>query len=232
MQESCDGSHFQENARIVESNGVGQVVKESLLNPRWGLIFMYKLRPSVKLLAICSAAILTVASISAVDSAATVHAQSAQSAQSAHHATNHVTKNKVNKHPTVKAKVKTKAKVKAKAKTKVKTKAKAKAAVKLKYKDGTYTGIGETQIGAIEVAVTLKQDKITNVQVVASSTHYPVSYIDPILPQELLQRQDINKIDVISGATLSTEDFYYAVVYALQKAQNAEKAALAHATKA
>lgn len=187
---------------------------------------MYKLKPSVKLLAICSAAILTVASISAVDSAATVHAQSAQ------HATNHVTKNKVTKHPAVKAKVTAKAKAKAKAKTKVKTKAKAKAIVKLKYKDGTYTGIGQTQIGAIEVAVTLKKDKITNVQVIASSTHYPVNYIDPILPQQLLQRQDINKIDVVSGATLSTEDFYYAVVYALQKAQSAEKAALAHAPKA
>lgn len=91
-----------------------------------------------------------------------------------------------------------------------------------KYKDGTYTGTGQTRIGAVQVQVTLKADKITNVQITGYTTHYSISYIDPILPKELVQRQDINKIDVISGATLSTEDFYYAVTDCLQQAQQAQ----------
>ena len=99
-----------------------------------------------------------------------------------------------------------------------------KVAVKQKYKDGTYTGVGETRIGAVRVAVTLKRDKITNVSITGYSTHYPIRYINPILPQELLARQNINKIDVVSGATLSTADFYYAVVSCLNQAHHAELA--------
>jgi major membrane immunogen (membrane-anchored lipoprotein) len=73
------------------------------------------------------------------------------------------------------------------------------------------------------VTITLKGDKITNAEITGYTTHYPISYIDPILPQELLQRQDIDKIDVISGATLSTYDFYYAVKDALQQAEQAQQ---------
>ena len=93
---------------------------------------------------------------------------------------------------------------------------------KQKYKDGTYTGVGTTPIGSIQVQLTLKKDKITNVQITGASTHYPVSFIDPVLNDELLARQDPNKLDVVSGATLSTYDFYYAVVSALKQAAAAE----------
>ncbi len=110
--------------------------------------------------------------------------------------------------------------------TKTKTKATKKATVakvaKQKYKDGTYTGVGTTPIGSIQVQLTLKKDKITNVQITGASTHYPVSFIDPVLNDELLARQDPNKLDVVSGATLSTYDFYYAVVSALKQAAAAE----------
>lgn len=92
------------------------------------------------------------------------------------------------------------------------------------YKDGTYTGVGQTQIGAVQVAVTMKKDKITDVQITGYTTHYPISYINPVLPQELLQRQDPKKIDVISGATLSTIDFYYAVTDAMGQAKKANHA--------
>lgn len=95
-------------------------------------------------------------------------------------------------------------------------------ASKQKYKDGTYSGVGTTPIGSIQVQLTLKQDKITNVQITGASTHYPVSYIDPVLNNELLARQDPNKLDVVSGATLSTYDFYYAVVSALKQAAAAQ----------
>ncbi|MBX5437281.1 MAG: FMN-binding protein [Alicyclobacillaceae bacterium] len=99
-------------------------------------------------------------------------------------------------------------------------------ALKQVYRDGTYVGVGQTRIGAVQVAVTLKHDRITDVKITGYTTHYPISYIDPILPQELLQRQDINKIDVVSGATLSTEDFYYAVQSALAQAKQAEQRAV------
>lgn len=150
---------------------------------------LHKQSPSLKLVALCSIAVLTVASFTAVETT-TVQPAHAQSS-------------KISKHPVSKQKQKSHI-------------------IKQKYKDGTFSGIGQTQIGAVEVAVTLKKDKITRVAITASSTHYPIDYINPVLPTELLQRQDINKIDIVSGATLSTEDFYYAVVYALQKAEHAE----------
>lgn len=89
-----------------------------------------------------------------------------------------------------------------------------------KYKDGTYVGVGTTNIGSVRVEVTLKGDKFTRVQITGYDTHYPISYINPTLPNQLMQTQDINKVDVVSGATLSSEDFYLAVQQCLKQAQN------------
>lgn len=182
---------------------------------------MNPIHKNTRLLALCSAAILCVSGCTMVQSlaatSASVHVSSAATTTK-----NTVAKHKAAKHRTAKAVVKKKV-----APGKTTKKAVVTPVVKQKYKDGTYTGIGETQIGAVQVNVTLKKDKVTNVQITGYSTHYPISYIDPILPQEYLARQNINQIDVISGATLSTEDFYYAVVSCLQKAQQAQKKALA-----
>lgn len=71
----------------------------------------------------------------------------------------------------------------------------------------------------VSVAVSIKNGKIGNVHITACDTHYPQSYIDPVLPDYVVQHQT-TQIPVISGATLSTADFYYAVVQALQQAQN------------
>ncbi len=87
------------------------------------------------------------------------------------------------------------------------------------YLDGTYSGSAANQIGAIAVNVTIQGGKIANVQITACYTHYPESYIDPVLPDYVVAHQT-TQIPVVSGATLSTEDFYYAVVQALQSAQN------------
>jgi uncharacterized protein with FMN-binding domain len=87
---------------------------------------------------------------------------------------------------------------------------------KSKYRDGTYTGQGSNRIGSVEVAVTIKSDKITNVQITDCNTHYSESYITQ-LPQQVLQRQN-EKVDVVSGATKSTEDFRTAVRQALDQA--------------
>jgi uncharacterized protein with FMN-binding domain len=155
-----------------------------------------------KLLALCSAAVVCVTSYSTIASTAPVTAHA--STKPTHHA------------------VFTTSTKKKSTSTKSSTKPSTTAPVKQKYKDGTYTGIGETRIGAVQVAITLKKDKMVNVQITGHTTHYRISYIDPILPKELMKTQNINKIDVVSGATLSTEDFYYAVVDALNQAQQAE----------
>jgi len=87
------------------------------------------------------------------------------------------------------------------------------------YRDGTYNGQGSNRIGTVEVAVTVKQGKIISCQVTNSSTHYSVSTIDPVLPNEVVARQSGN-VDVVSGATRSTEDFQTAVQQALDQAQS------------
>lgn len=167
-----------------------------------------------KLLTLCSAAVVAATSVGIV------HA-----AQSASNSMALSTPTVATAKATTKAKSTSKKTTTTKKATAKKATTKKKTTVKQKYKDGTYSGVGQTRIGAVQVAVTLKKDKITKVQITGYSTHYPISYINPILPQELLKTQNINKIDVVSGATLSTEDFYYAVQEALSRAQAAEKKA-------
>ncbi|WDL96138.1 FMN-binding protein [Alicyclobacillus sp. ALC3] len=88
-----------------------------------------------------------------------------------------------------------------------------------KYLDGTYNGTGTNPIGSVSVALKIKGGKITNVQITQCLTHYPEAYIDPVLPQEVVQRQSY-QVTIVTGATLSTYDFAYAVYQALNKAKN------------
>jgi uncharacterized protein with FMN-binding domain len=88
-----------------------------------------------------------------------------------------------------------------------------------KYRNGTYNGQGSNRIGAVEVAVTVNKGKIISCEITNCSTHYSVSAIDPALPQEVVARQSGN-VDVVSGATRSTEDFQTAVQQALNQAQS------------
>ncbi|MEG8976043.1 FMN-binding protein [Priestia megaterium] len=92
-------------------------------------------------------------------------------------------------------------------------------APKTKYKDGTYSGQGSNRIGTVYVSVTIKNDRIDTVEITEADTHYSQSYIED-LPAQVVQRQS-SDVDVVSGATLSTEDFQNAVDDALQQAMNA-----------
>lgn len=85
-----------------------------------------------------------------------------------------------------------------------------------KYRDGTYSGQGSNRIGTVQVALVIKSDKITSVQITQCDTHYPESDID-MLPQQVVSRQSDN-VDLVSGATLSTENFQNAIQQALQQA--------------
>lgn len=85
------------------------------------------------------------------------------------------------------------------------------------YQDGTFQGQGSNHIGSVTVAVTIKNDRITNVQITDCTTSYSESYIQG-LPNQVIARQSPN-VDVVSGATRSTEDFQAAVEEALQNAK-------------
>jgi uncharacterized protein with FMN-binding domain len=85
------------------------------------------------------------------------------------------------------------------------------------YKDGTYSGSGTNRFGTVEVAVTIKNNKIASVEITRCATRYPQRVIDK-LPSQVLEKQS-GEVDVVSGATRSTEDFQNAVRAALAKAK-------------
>jgi len=84
-----------------------------------------------------------------------------------------------------------------------------------KYKDGTYTGVGDGYRPNLTVSVSVKNDKISNVQVVNinDTEQQPVN----ILPQEIIQAQS-TKVDAVSGATRTSDGIMNAVDDALSKA--------------
>jgi uncharacterized protein with FMN-binding domain len=87
------------------------------------------------------------------------------------------------------------------------------------YKDGTFTGSGWNRRGSIDVQVTIKNDKITDVEISNFAMHYSESDVVG-LPDEVLQKQNAQIMNV-SGATYSTQAFEDAVQEALDQAQNA-----------
>jgi len=86
-----------------------------------------------------------------------------------------------------------------------------------KYKSGTYTGTGNGYMGNIDVSVSVNNDKITNVKVVSNNDSYqqPVN----VIPQEIVQAQSSN-VDVVSGATHTSNGIMSAVADALSKAKS------------
>ena len=84
-------------------------------------------------------------------------------------------------------------------------------------KDGTYTGWGTSRHGDIEAAVTIKEGRIVDAYITQCMTRYSCSRIASIIPQ-VVQRQSA-EVDYVSGATQSTDAFYYAIVEALRKAK-------------
>jgi len=93
------------------------------------------------------------------------------------------------------------------------------------YKDGTYTGPQvDAYYGIVEVQVNIQQGKIANVQFL----QYPQdrrtsarinSVAVPYLQQEAVQAQSAN-VNIISGATLTSEGFIMSLDAALKSAKN------------
>ena len=90
---------------------------------------------------------------------------------------------------------------------------------KSKYKDGTYTGVGQGFRPGLTVAVKIKNNKITNIQIITINDT-PSYYTEPIniIPSEIIQAQSTN-VDAVSGATHSSNGIMNAVADALTQAK-------------
>jgi uncharacterized protein with FMN-binding domain len=87
------------------------------------------------------------------------------------------------------------------------------------YADGTYTGTGTSRFGNVTVSVTTSGGVISNVQITRVTTSYPVSRIAS-LPAQVVQKQTAN-VNVVSGATYSSQAFKQAIQQALSQALTA-----------
>jgi uncharacterized protein with FMN-binding domain len=85
------------------------------------------------------------------------------------------------------------------------------------WRDGTYTGWGNSRHGSIQASVVIESGRIASATIAQCLTRYSCSVIDK-LPPEVPQRQS-PEVDYVSGATQSADAFYYAVVEALSKAK-------------
>lgn len=86
------------------------------------------------------------------------------------------------------------------------------------WKDGIYSGWGTSRHGDIEASVEISGGKITSAFISQCLTRYPCSWISR-LPPQVVERQSA-QVDYVSGATQSTNAFYYAVMEALSKAKS------------
>lgn len=85
------------------------------------------------------------------------------------------------------------------------------------FKDGVYSGWGTSRHGDIQASVEIKDGKITRAYIAQCLTRYSCSWVSA-LPPEVVQRQSA-EVDVVSGATESSNAFYYAIVEALKQAK-------------
>jgi uncharacterized protein with FMN-binding domain len=83
-----------------------------------------------------------------------------------------------------------------------------------KWRDGTYTGLGDSPHGDIEARVVIKDGRIVEAGITACDTRYPCSVIDPLLHQPV-ERQSPD-VDYMSHATESSDAYYDALVAALE----------------
>ena len=85
------------------------------------------------------------------------------------------------------------------------------------YKDGTYFGWGTSRHGDIQAYVVIESGRISVAAIAQCLTRYSCSWIAH-LPGQVIGRQSAD-VDYVTGATQSTNAFYYAIVEALSKAK-------------
>jgi uncharacterized protein with FMN-binding domain len=87
----------------------------------------------------------------------------------------------------------------------------------IRYKDGTYFGLGTSNHGDIQASVVIQGGRIASTAIAVCATRYPCSWIVD-LPGQVVARQSAY-VDFVSGATESSDAFSYAVAAALSKAR-------------
>ena len=87
------------------------------------------------------------------------------------------------------------------------------------YKDGTYTGFGDGMNGKVKVSVTISQDKITSISVGENSEDEEYLAEAKGVIDRIIDSQSTD-VDVISGATYSSNGIIGGVNEALSKAKN------------
>ena len=85
------------------------------------------------------------------------------------------------------------------------------------FRDGSFSGWGTSRHGDIEARVEVRDGRIVSASISQCYTRYSCSWI-AALPPQVVARQSAN-VDYVSGATQSTNAFYYAIVEALAKAK-------------
>ncbi len=91
-----------------------------------------------------------------------------------------------------------------------------KAATTVGYNDGAYTGTGTSRHGNITASVVVRGGKIVSANITQCGTRYPCSQIAS-LPGQVVARQS-STIDLVSGATDSSQAYQGAIKNALAKA--------------
>ncbi|MEO7271640.1 MAG: FMN-binding protein [Vicinamibacterales bacterium] len=86
-----------------------------------------------------------------------------------------------------------------------------------RWKDGTFLGWGTSRHGDIQASVEVRDGRIVSATIAQCLTRYSCSWISPLPPQVVARQSP--ETDYVSGATQSTNAFYYAVVDALSKAK-------------
>jgi uncharacterized protein with FMN-binding domain len=90
-------------------------------------------------------------------------------------------------------------------------------ATTVKWRDGTYTGLGDSPHGDIEARVVIRDGRIVEAAIATCDTRYPCNVIDPLIHQPV-ERQSPD-VDYMSHATESSDAYYYALVDALNTAR-------------
>ena len=85
------------------------------------------------------------------------------------------------------------------------------------WKDGTYSGWGTSRHGDIEATVVIAGGHITSALITQCWTRYSCSWVAHLQGQVVTRQSP--EVDYVTGATQSTNAFYYAVVQALSKAK-------------
>jgi NosR/NirI family nitrous oxide reductase transcriptional regulator len=90
---------------------------------------------------------------------------------------------------------------------------------KATYKDGTYTGTADGFRPGLQVAVTIKNSKIANIEIVQiNDTPRFYQNVINVVPNEIIQAQSTN-VDTVSGATYSSRGIINATQAALDQAK-------------